>query len=1197
MSFFVSSLSYRHQSSSCVCGNWARSVCFCLTLAVLAASGVIDSSCPVARAQDLQNANSLLPPSLPTIEPPTANGATAAAEPEPPAPTEQLDPEAIRREMETVLAGNELEETVRTQVETAYQEALRQLESAQKFRTDAQQYRDNAASIEQDTKKLEEELASLSKMAEDKPDASTDLETLKQQLAERQAALEEARKTRDALEAEAARRTAARRDLPAQIETARTRLAELTSKLQTPPSAPVPALARAQLVLLQSQWINTHWEIEARQAELEQYTRAADALFPLRRRVAEQRVDVMQKLVDRWQEAVSRRTEQEAQAQAARIEQRLDEIPAALRPLAETNKELADEIATITARLNESRERLTGVQRELERLKREKKELERRLETVGMNRSLGLLLRLRRAALPEVYHIVQRSRSRQEEVRDTQWRVLELADEYVQRPSWDQELDAWVDRLPPADTYSEHLEQQRLAEQLLKERNELYDRQLQRYNEYLEAIVELDNAEHALVETVEEYRVFIDEHVFWIRSVPPLDLQELRSMPRLAGGVLRQMVSLETLRELGDALRRDVFAFAPLWALGCVVFLAWVVFLPRIARELDRAGQRARSPGCRHYWVTAEAFGLTILRASLVPAVLAFVAWRLGSPVDGSKGATAASVGLWAAARFAFLYSLLIGLCCKNGLGEAHFGWTGSATALVRRHVRWFLILGAVLLYAFHWIDEYGDDRWMGSAGRLAFLALYVAMGILAYLLLRPNGRLFRAVCAYHGDSRFYRFRRVLYLLAMSGPAVFVVLALLGYLYTAGQLSGRFHDTVFLPIGLTVLAALFSRWVLIRRRTLAIARAIEKREAAREKETTERSEGSELGVVAAAPQEEVDLAVVSEQTVRLFHGLLVILGVVGVWLIWSETLPALAILKQVDLWHIATQTTSTVVGADGTPLTVTGTEATAITLADVAMVILALTVTWIIARNMAGVMQIAIPQTVQLDSGLRYAIATLANYTVVIVGVIVAFNQLGIGWSQVQWLVAALGVGLGFGLQEIFANFVSGLIILFERPVRVGDLVTINGESGVVSKIHIRATTILNFERRELIVPNKALITGDVLNWTLSNPVNRLDITVGVAYGSDTDRVTELLREITAENPNVMDDPAPLISFDAFNDSTLNFTLRCYLPNYDNRLATMHQLFSEIHRRFNAEGIEIAFPQHDLHIRSIPEGWHGMPGA
>lgn len=197
--------------------------------------------------------------------------------------------------------------------------------------------------------------------------------------------------------------------------------------------------------------------------------------------------------------------------------------------------------------------------------------------------------------------------------------------------------------------------------------------------------------------------------------------------------------------------------------------------------------------------------------------------------------------------------------------------------------------------------------------------------------------------------------------------------------------------------------------------------------------------------------------------------------------------------------------------------------------------------------------------------------------------------MMGIGWSQVQWLVTALTFGLGFGLQEIFANFVAGIILLIERPIRVGDIVTVDGVTGSVAKIRMRATTIINWDRQEFIIPNKDFITGRLLNWTLTDKINRVVINVGLAYGSDVELARKLLLQVADENPLIMKDPGPIATFEGFGDSTLNLVLRSYLPDLDNRLGVINDLHAQIHDRFAQEGLEIAFPQLDLNIKQVPQ--------
>jgi potassium efflux system protein len=225
-----------------------------------------------------------------------------------------------------------------------------------------------------------------------------------------------------------------------------------------------------------------------------------------------------------------------------------------------------------------------------------------------------------------------------------------------------------------------------------------------------------------------------------------------------------------------------------------------------------------------------------------------------------------------------------------------------------------------------------------------------------------------------------------------------------------------------------------------------------------------------------------------------------------------------------------------------------------------------------------------------LEPGSQYATITLVRYVVVTVGAVSVLNIVGWNWSQIQWLVAALSVGLGFGLQEIVANFVSGLVILFERPVRVGDTVTVGQLTGTVSRVRIRATTIIDWDRKEIIVPNKSFITEQVVNWTLSDPITRIVVPVGVSYGSDVDLVQKVIADTVESLPLVMEEPPPRVYFTGFGDSSLNFTVQVYLRQLTDRLPLTHSVHDAILKALRKNGIEIPFPQHDLHIRSTVEG-------
>lgn len=202
------------------------------------------------------------------------------------------------------------------------------------------------------------------------------------------------------------------------------------------------------------------------------------------------------------------------------------------------------------------------------------------------------------------------------------------------------------------------------------------------------------------------------------------------------------------------------------------------------------------------------------------------------------------------------------------------------------------------------------------------------------------------------------------------------------------------------------------------------------------------------------------------------------------------------------------------------------------------------------------------------------------------VGTTTSLSSIGVSWDKLQWLVTALLVGLGFGLQEIFANFISGLIILFERPVRIGDTITIGTFSGSVSKIRIRATTITDFDRKEVIIPNKAFVTERLINWSLSDTITRVLIKIGVAYGSDLDKVKSVLLQAAHENSRVMTDPEPQVFFLAFGASSLDHELRLYVRELRDRSYTADELNRSIDRLCRENNIDIAFNQLEVYLHN-----------
>jgi small-conductance mechanosensitive channel len=224
----------------------------------------------------------------------------------------------------------------------------------------------------------------------------------------------------------------------------------------------------------------------------------------------------------------------------------------------------------------------------------------------------------------------------------------------------------------------------------------------------------------------------------------------------------------------------------------------------------------------------------------------------------------------------------------------------------------------------------------------------------------------------------------------------------------------------------------------------------------------------------------------------------------------------------------------------------------------------------------------------QMDAGARLSIVRLIHYALILVGFLIALSALGFELKNVTIIGGALGVGIGFGMQAIVNNFVSGLILLFERPIKVGDMIQLSdGQQGQVLNVGLRATTIQTLDRAEVVVPNGDLISSQVINWTLGDRSMRLIIPVGVAYGSDVETVMRVLMAVAMDEPKVLKDPQPRVLFLNFGESSLDFELRVRIADFDDRFTTRSALIREIDRRFRAEGVEIPFPQRDLHLRSV----------
>jgi small-conductance mechanosensitive channel len=258
-----------------------------------------------------------------------------------------------------------------------------------------------------------------------------------------------------------------------------------------------------------------------------------------------------------------------------------------------------------------------------------------------------------------------------------------------------------------------------------------------------------------------------------------------------------------------------------------------------------------------------------------------------------------------------------------------------------------------------------------------------------------------------------------------------------------------------------------------------------------------------------------------------------------------------------------------------------------VTLGSILLFIIAIWVAFWVAKTVRLVLRDEVLPKMELPRGVGNSISTLSYYGLVIVGLMIALAAAGFETSQFALVFGALGIGIGLGLQNVVNNFVSGLILMFERPIQPGDVVEVSGTSGKVRDIGMRATTLTTFEGADVVVPNGTLLSEKLINWTLSDMNRRIDVEVGVAYGSDPRRVITLLTDVAASTPGVAVEPAPAIVFKGFGANSLDFGIRAWTNDFGDWVSIRTEMTARVYEALQREGLEIPFPQQDLHLRTV----------
>ena len=677
--------------------------------------------------------------------------------------------------------------------------------------------------------------------------------------------------------------------------------------------------------------------------------------------------------------------------------------------------------------------------------------------------------------------------------------------------------------------------------------------QLRLLDQLISIALDVEHQQRQLLEQQRATRQHIEEKLFWMPITPPLSTSWLTRLP---ADLLTQLQP-PAPATLAAALRQPGL----FWLAGLPSLLLALVILARYRRLEARIDRLHGEIGDLHR-DTQQHTPLAILLVAIKGAPLSLLLMSVGLPLRlGGEGMVALSGGLLL--KLALLWFVIAWcrrLLRRNGIAENHFFWPPKQVRKLSR----LIVSAGLLLTPLTMIFALGARAPEHlAADRLGQLIVLILAPLLAMILARAS-----MVRGIGGEGRLLRVATAITLGGLT--LLLAVMTALGYYYTALRLGDRLLDSFYLLLLWLLAAAAINRSLAVASRRLDYRNAVRENEARAAAREAESRDGNEAVEIIEPP---LDLAIANTQSMRLARLLLLIIFLPAFYWVWADLVPAFAYMENIVLWQ-------QVVG-DGEQATVIST-----TLASVLTGLLLLVITLILARNLPGLLEMLVLSRLDLKPGSAYAITSLLSYTITAIGLIFALSALGVSWVKLQWLVAALGVGLGFGLQEIFGNFISGLIILFEKPIRVGDVVTIGDLSGTVSRIRIRATTITDFDRKDIIVPNKAFITDRLVNWSLTDSVTRLVLKIGFAYGSDLEKVRAILLQAAADNERVMREPEPKAYFLGFGASTLDHELRVHVSQLSDRIPTTDELNRRIDQLCREQGVEIAFSQLDVHIRS-----------
>lgn len=835
---------------------------------------------------------------------------------------------------------------------------------------------------------------------------------------------------------------------------------------------------------------------------------------------------------------------------AVSLDDNEENLPEIVKTIVDENKFLSAKMTELSERLKSVSSQQNAVTSQIDLVKQALNTLSEQAKWLNMSTALGEMMRAQLSKLPQKPKL-QRMENEIADVRLQRLNYEELLRRIESQENVNVLETHQVENADQRDIYNEKIKAQKaLLQSLIAGSNSLA----------LE-LSKLKISNNQLSDELDEVKNASHRYFFWVADVDPIGI----NYPSLVLQDLETIVSLETFTQLGKGFAQ---AFQDPIQLFLIIFSLLFVYSGFKMKKsyfdfLDRTSSKLGKVTLDNFLLTLRTVNFSLLIAAPIPILW----WAIGLTLKNAWEfpiSVALGTGMNAASPFLWAFMIIAAFSYPKGLFVAHFGWPIEQVKNAMRYYRlsvWVIIPLVIFLVA---LNTYNDRQFAATLGRLCFIFLCIALIFVTKNIHRAKVPLYLDKHGL-GDNFINNF---LWAILLVAPWLAILSACIGYLSTSQTLLVRLEASVLIWFILLLIYYLIRRWMFIQRRKIEFDRAKQKRAerlAQRAKSEDSAVVQSSDGVQDIIEEPVINLDVISAQSLRLIRSILSMIALVSIILLWSELHSAFSFLDNITLWR------STVVTQ--------GVETSQrITLASLLIAIVVMLVTTQLVKNFPALLELGVLQHLDLTPGTGYAISTLSKYIILLIGGIISFSIIGIDWAKIQWLVAALGLGLGFGLQEIFANFISGLILLFEKPIRIGDTITIRNLTGTVSKINTRATTIVDWDRKEIVMPNKAFITEQLINWSLTDSVTRIVLTIPASMDVDSALISDILKESAKECTYVLNEPNPEVYLVDIQEGIQLFELRVFASEMGQRMPLRNEIHQIIVNKYKEHNIQLPFP-------------------